>query len=77
MLEEDPKGLPEEEPKVLEEEEEYDEGEYIALKMVSICFKKAWHIIKKKEMKGEERIEYKKKIFKKLKISFFSFYYIQ
>ena len=61
MPEEDPKKVPEEEPKVLEEEEEYDEGEYIALKMVSICFKKAWHIIKKKEMKGKERIEYKRK----------------
>ena len=79
MPEEDPKEVPEEEPKVLEEEEEYDEGEYIALKMVSICFKKAWHIIKKKEMNAEERIEYKrkKKFLKKLKISSFSFYYIQ
>jgi hypothetical protein len=60
-------------------EEEYDEVEYIALKMVAICFKKAWHIIKKKEIKREEKRKYKRKetFLKRLKISSFNFDYIQ
>jgi hypothetical protein len=53
-------------------EVEYDEVEYIALEMVAICFKKAWHIIKKKEIKREE-----KTFLKRLKISSFNFDYIQ
>ena len=83
IIEKEPKGISEEdlkevseEPnKVPEEEEEFDEVEYIALKMVEICFKKAWYIIKKKELTPEERREYKrkKKFLKKLKISSFSF----
>ena len=85
MPEEDPKEVPEEDPKEVPEEEydevpeeeydevpeeEYDEVEYIALEMVYICFKKAWHIIKKKDKR-------KKNFLKRLKISSFSFYYIQ
>ena len=78
--------VPEEEKKEVPEveydevpEEEYDEVEYIALKMVAICFKKAWHIIKKKEIKREEKRKYKRKktFLKRLKISSFSFYYKQ
>lgn len=47
--------------------------------MVAICFKKAWHIIKKKEIKREEKKKYKRKktFLKRLKISSFSFYNIQ
>ena len=78
MPEEKSKEVPEKEYDEVTEEE-YDEVEYIALKMVAICFKKAWHIIKKKEIKREEKRKYKRKetFLKRLKISSFNFDYIQ
>ena len=78
MPEEKSKEVPEKEYDEVPEEE-YDEVEYIALKMFAICFKKAWHTIKKKEIKREEKRKYKRKetFLKRLKISSFNFDYIQ
>lgn len=87
IIEKEPKGMCEEdlkeaceEPNEVPEEEEYDEIEYIAFKMVKICFKKAWNIIEKKELKEltpEERRKYKRKkdFLKNLRITSFSFYF--